>query len=376
MKRLVVVGGGVVGLLSAYALTSYFDEVLVLEARTKTQIGEQSKSRTIVLNHQSRDLLEQWGFWPSLEPHSYPLTEVCVQVQGKMTRTRIMADEFDLKALGHVIPLHRIETILTEITRPKIKVCDGARMLAFDKDSRSLHVEQGGQTYTVEADLILGCDGQWSALAKSLHIQTQTVDYEQWAHVAVVSLKTDASGVARELFTKDGAIAFLPMLNHQATLVMTKPMGLNDYEDKESFVSACLTAFPKLKVWVDKPISLQSFPLKMTRACQAHRERALLMGNSAHALHPIAAQGLNLSIRDIHRLKSAFVKFEFEEAIQQYVADSKRDQTLVTTYTHTLASYFSKESLPQFVKALGVLAVDSVPMLKKELGLMNLGANA
>ena len=202
--------------------------------------------------------------------------------------------------------------------------------------------------------------------------------------VANISPHLPHEGRAFERFTEAGPVALLPMTNDRCALVWTVPderleetLALDD----EAFIARFQERFGFRLGRFLKVGRRQSYPLSMLQAKESTRPRIAIIGNAAHALHPIAGQGFNLGLRDVAALAEVLVAAAGEgrdpgsdEALQAYERWRRRDQQLVGLATDALARLFGNPLSPlRAGRDLGMLALELLPAARQEIGRAAMG---
>ena len=174
------------------------------------------------------------------------------------------------------------------------------------------------------------------------------------------------------------ALLPIPVLNndHRSEFIWVLPKNLSDeyskLSDKEflrvsqQFFGSRAGNFKKL----DKRLR---FPIYRQQATEQIRHNIVIMGNSAHSIYPIAAQGFNLSLRDAQKLSSVIINSRecgksigSFEVLQDYLSEQVFDQSLTAGFGDNLKSAFAKDNpLARFVRSVSLLGFDSIPSLRK-----------
>jgi 2-octaprenyl-6-methoxyphenol hydroxylase len=124
-----------------------------------------------------------------------------------------------------------------------------------------------------------------------------------------------------------------------------------------------------------------SYPLRLVYAPDQQRSRSLIIGNAAHAIHPISAQGFNLGLRDVAVLAELLADAQrdgtdigSDELLQTYCDRRRRDHERMIAYTDGLVRIFSQTFLPvRVARSAGLQAIDMVPGLKRALARRTMG---
>lgn len=183
-------------------------------------------------------------------------------------------------------------------------------------------------------------------------------------------------GGVYERFTKDGSLALLPMSENRLAVVWSLVDERADVIrslDDSTFLEAVQEHFGQ-RLGRFRHVGLRhAYPLMLTRARELVRARLALIGNAANTLHPVAAQGFNMGLRDVVVLAQVLVDAARSgrdvgdlQVLRDYADWRRRDHLLVTSFTDALVRVFSNAFAPLvFARNLGLLATDLLPALKK-----------
>lgn len=371
---IVIVGGGAVGLSLWRCLSDITNlKILILDARR-----EVDQDRFIVLSESSRKFYQTLGLWSVIEKHCVPISAVQLSMQGQYGTSVLKANQIRCPALGYVMSLYQLEKNLDN------HLIQNARLIeCYHHHQWQLIYEQNSVMNHVTAECLIGTDGQDSVVRTQNQIKLITKAYGHQAIMGIVSVQIESS-YAFERFLKKGAIAFLPLKNKRAVFIWTLP----NEEALALFQEMDQTLLNRLQnefgYRLGKLSDLQSkkiFPLNMTQAdCQGTPpKKLLLMGAAALNLHPIGAQGLNLSLRTIECFSRLLKDQErqssycFETLIHAYLETIRSDQIQARWMTDKLASYVSGGPFPLPMRALGMMVFDSMPFFKKTFTKMSTG---
>ncbi len=411
----VIAGGGMVGVSLACALAVADKEntlsILLVDNFPAMHLsGDQSLSgaiyhpsfdaRSIALSSSSIDIFESLGVLPELLKHASPIRQVHVSERGHMGSTLLDAAEQNKKSFGYVIENQWLGAVLLNRLNdfPTIELVTAASVsniipkqagvsvdiVGFQQDVKAQAAES--KIIKVDASLLVVADGTQSGLRDSLGITANVTRYDQRAIVANVQTQLPHNGQAFERFVADGAVAFLPLIDlpnskNRSTLVWTMPINVDGGDtvddkaklDDAEFVVELQKAFGYRLGKIQRIGQRQSYPLALTLADEVVRNHIVLMGNSAHSLHPVAGQGFNLSLRDVaalvERVSSAIKQRQDIGSLallQDYAEAQIKDQNLTIGFSHKLIELFSQQALPvQLGRNLGLLALDLLQPAKK-----------
>jgi 2-octaprenyl-6-methoxyphenol hydroxylase len=152
--------------------------------------------------------------------------------------------------------------------------------------------------------------------------------------------------------------------------------------DDAEFISALQSCFGFRLGYIEQVGQRFVFPVHRIRANSLQRGRSVLVGNSANALHPVAGQSFNLSLRDIANLYELLADRQLSEIdhdlltslAEEYEQQRLSEQKRVILFGDGLINLFSND-LPAFnpVRAAGLTALDLIPVLKSQLAFAGMG---
>lgn len=379
-----IVGGGMVGASLACALGEAGMHVAVIEA-VQFQSDQQPSYdvRTIALSHGSRKIFETLDIWPLIDPQAVcPIRSIHVSDRGWPGLAHLNGADAGVDALGYVIENRAIGSAL--MTR--IAAFDNIDMICpasvsdirFDANAARLVCDTAEGERLLHGRLVVVADGGRSGLRESLGMRTRTDDYEQTAIVCNVTPGMDHQHCAYERFTESGPLALLPMNDQRCWCVWAAHPddveGLLALSD-EDFLARLQKRFGDRLGRFSRVGERYTYPLARNRVDLHYRERAVLIGNAAHTVHPVAAQGFNLGLRDVAWLAEILHLAVAEgrdpgslEVLQRYADQREQDNKRVTGFTHAMIKVFTSRMVPMIAsRNLGLLLVDLVPELKSAL---------
>ena len=238
----------------------------------------------------------------------------------------------------------------------------------------------------IKASLLVGADGANSFVRESLGIEVEKHDYRQTAIICNITPEQDHRGRAFECFTPDGPFAVMPHVNGRCGLIWCaspeRATAILDMPEQE-FLKNAQARFGRHLGRFLKIGKRSSYPLRLVRALEDVRPRAVILGNAAHAIHPIGAQGFNLGLRDAAVLaellweesrKGADADFGNPDTLRRYSRWRKPDQKGTIAYSDGLARIFSNPSpLAATARTAGLLAHAFVPSLRRQLAIRSMG---
>jgi 2-octaprenyl-6-methoxyphenol hydroxylase len=296
----IVVGGGPSGLAAAALLAEGGLNIALVAAHKR-----ESDARTVALMQPSIRLLNYMTLWPgTLAAVAQPLQKLTlVDDSGDFftaPRLTFAADELGLEAFGWNIPLEQLCKALCDRAQDKrvqfitaivagLQVSSEAATLSLLEDS------------PIEGRIILAADGRDSVVRRASNIKTKTWTYNQSAIAATFAHSAGHGDISTEYLRPMGPLTTVPLPNRRSSLVwMDWPpriahlMGLTE-DDFAGELQAAMHG--ELGLITDLQLR-QAFPMRGLIASDFGGRRVVLIGEAAHLMPPIGAQGLNLNLRD------------------------------------------------------------------------------
>lgn len=375
-----IAGGGPAGSALGLALAGGGRRIAVVEPSTAQAGGD---ARAIALSEGSVRLLEALGVWRQLRSHTTPIRRVEVSQRGHLGRTRIDARDEAVAALGRVVPLARLARTLADAARsaPGVEWLAPARVEAADPTDTRLRLTLGGDAAPVQATtaLAVAADGTGSPLREALGVGKTVHDYGQSAVLAGVEAGGDPH-TAHERFTTEGPLALLPGDGSRRTLVWTMDRDRVDRIAGLSRDELAAAAGERLGRSLG-PLRLlgepATYPLRLTVAERLGAKRAVLVGNAARTLHPVAAQGFNLALRDVCALADRLHGVADPgdaRVLRDWRRERRSDQWRTQAFTDALARGFHGGGLPGgALRAGALLGLDLCPPARHALAAQTMG---
>ncbi len=389
MSSIVIVGGGLVGLSAALALAGCAREVAIVEAGKPREAKPSGfNARSIALSTSSVQVFRALGLWAEIAAQAAPIEHIHISARGRWGVTRLHARDLGLDALGYVIESHALGRCLIDAVdaMPQIELFDEARFEAIaQRDEVEIGCRRKRKRMALEADLALIADGADSPARAALGIGHREIDYRQTVIVCNVEVGVPRARDAFERFTPQGPLALLPLGGKRYACVWTlRPAAAEEIAalDDAGFCAALEDAFGYRLGGIERAGDRFALPLRRVQAEALAAGRCLLLGNAANALHPVAGQSFNLSLRDIAGLYELLAERPLESldeaGIEQigvdYAAARAAEHGRVIRYGDGLVTLFSND-LPLLdsarAAALGVL--DLLPALKAQVAFAGMG---
>jgi 2-octaprenylphenol hydroxylase len=376
-----VVGGGMVGAAAALALARAGFSAALLEARAPKPWSEKDEVdlRVVGLAPSSIDLLSDMDVWTSIrQSRSSPYSRMHVwdAESGAAIDFDAMSEGRDL--LGYIVENNLVQwTLWQALEAAGVRRLCPADVRAFDVADDRIQLELADGE-TLAAGLLVAADGAASPLRQLAGIGTRGRDYAQRAVVAHVGTERPHAGTAWQRFLSSGPLALLPLADGRSSLVWSLPEAEAQRVlalDEQSFLDKLGVASDFRLGRITSTTSRAAFPLKLQLAERYQADRLVLLGDAAHAVHPLAGQGVNLGLRDVAELRDTLVAARAagrdigaEHVLRRYARRRRSADTLDAMGFDALARIYAWQS-PALVAArgLGVRVLDRLDPLKRRI---------
>jgi 2-octaprenyl-6-methoxyphenol hydroxylase len=299
-SEVVVVGGGPAGLTAAIALAAAGIETAVISGRARA-----GDNRTTALLEGSTTALATLGVWQHCRQHAAPLRVMrIIDDTGRLLRApevRFAAAEIGLDAFGHNIENRFVVAALEARAR------ELPALALIEQNAQAIEIEDGRVTVklagggALTARLAIGADGRRSLCRAAAGIETRSRRYRQTALTCNLGHSRPHQGISTELHTPTGPLTTVPLPEQRSSLVLV--LDPAEAPRLAALPAAALGGEIERrshsilgKIGVEASRGL--FPLAAQSATRFGARRIALIGEAAHVLPPIAAQGLNLGLRD------------------------------------------------------------------------------
>lgn len=384
----VIAGGGLTGPTLALALARTGWSVAIvdaepLEVRTAPEFDGRASAISAANWRQWRAL----GVAERLEPLAQPISRILV-TDGSAPGPSATApppvflsfgsDDLDAEPgepMGRMVENRHIRAALAAALKAvKVKSFAPARVTAVERDGPLGRVTLADGK-VLQAPLIVGSDGRKSLVREAAGIRTYGWDYAQSGVVATVALERDHDGVAHEYFLPGGPFAILPLTDNRASLVWSE-----NSRRAKALLECSPEAFHahlnrRFGSYLGAPRLIghrMAFPLSLQMAEATIAPRIALVGDAAHAVHPIAGQGLNMGLKDVAALAEVLVEarrlgedYGSELVLERYARWRRFDAASLAVATDLFTRLFSNDHPAlRLVRGAGLALVNRAGPLK------------
>ncbi len=381
-RDLVILGGGLVGMTLALAAAKKGLSSHVIDRADPAELtAEGFDDRATAISTASWHLFENIGIAEGLEEFACDIASIAVTDQQKPGRLDFVPGEGD-GTLGRMFPNRRLRLALFEAAakEPLIQWTSKATVTERQRSEYGVAaITADGRKF--RGQLMVAAEGRQSPTRDAAGITIAKWDYKHRAIIAGLTHEKPHGNVAWEIFYPAGPFALLPLNDdadgtHRCSLVWTvsesDAAGVTKLSDR-----AFLAEVEKRMGGVlGKVLSVghrSSYPLGFHHTARITAERLALIGDSAHGIHPIAGQGLNLGLRDVGALVEVLAEGARlgldpgdPEVLKRYETWRGLDSFMVALATDGLTRLFGVPGKTACaVRRLGMAAVQRTPMLKQ-----------
>jgi len=381
-----IAGAGMAGATAALACAhAGLRVVLVDPLPFETQLEPTFDGRASAIAWSS---FRQWkvlGMAEALEPHACRIDHILVTdgrtpgaASGKALPFFLrfdaaeIADRSDGEPMGWMMENRHTRAALSQAVAasPDITVHAPARVASVEPGPGAATVTLADGR-VIEASVVVAADGKFSQLREAAGIGVSGWDYGQCGVVATVQMAHDHGNVAHEYFLPGGPFAILPLTGSRASLVWTEPKamaGALRTASDEAFHAHLMRRFGDFLGEVQVVGPRFVYPLSLSLSDKMTAPRLALLGDSAHAIHPIAGQGLNLGLKDAAALAEVLAEASrlgedigSDAVLERYAAWRRFDNVTVAMATDAFVHLFSNDNpLLRAARGLGISVVNRI----------------
>ncbi|MCK5829282.1 MAG: 2-octaprenyl-6-methoxyphenyl hydroxylase [Methylococcales bacterium] len=379
---ILIIGGGLAGNCLALALKNTGLRLAIIEANTREQLKKSpAGDRALALSAGTIKMLQAINIWQGIKKSATAIKDIHISDRGHFGKARLSAKKQGVEALGYVISARDIEGYVAEaVEKAEIEQISPVRLVGLMSGVESVNVnlKQQEKSLNFTAKLVVGADGGQSSVRRLLDIPQHITEYEQTALVTTVKISLPHNNIAFERFTESGPLAMLPVKGDECSVVWTRSnedaedlMSIGD-DDFIRHLQECF-GFSLGKLSLTAP--RRAFPLSLIRVDNMVLGRAVIVGNAAHQLHPVAGQGFNLGMRDVVQLAEMIIEQQYKNAdigaasfLKHYSEIRQKDHDQTIGFTDNLVKIFSTDWLPlAAARSISLSVMDHIPVAKSLL---------
>ncbi len=376
---IVILGGGLAGLPFAIALSQRNFSVTVIEKNTLEDfIDPKFDGRTTALNAGSSHFLKSLDLWDEDLIEPCPICDVRTFEENSPWQMDFSSKDNNGKPLGYIaLNMGLRKTLLNGFKNSEnINLIEQTTVQKIHNTPSKTHITlDNGEI--IETSLVIGCEGRFSPSRQQSSIKVKSWDYGK-ALVLHLAHDKPHNNTAWQVFTSSGPFALLPMNGtkehpHMSGIVWSQDNNrpFNTYSD-ESLIKTFSDLFPYYGDFIIASKRWE-FPLAGLKVDKVYDDRFVIVGDAAHALHPIAGQGINLGWRDVmvlsdHLKQSQDMGLDIgsDSVLEKYNTLRQKDvKELHIAMDSLYKLYLNKNPIIKVARQLGTGLFNQIKPLKK-----------
>lgn len=382
---IVIIGGGMVGLTLAGLLADTDCQIKIIEKQAPIENSKESAFRVSAINRTSEQILRRIGAWQRIESERLsPYHQMSVWEKDSFAHIHFDCQEsairqLGLSQLGFIVENQQIQSALWQQVSQQANVemiLSSPATLGLSENGAFLTLENGEM---LSAKLVVGADGANSWLRQKANIPLVSRDYQQTALVCNVKTVEPHAQTARQIFSPESILAFLPLPDAQhCSIVWSLPPEQAERLvncEPSQFNQALTVAFDNRLGLCNLQTSRAIYPLVARYARDFACQRVALIGDAAHTIHPLAGLGVNLGFADAERLAQEITYHlalgndigEYRH-LRRFERTRKVEAVKLLTAMEGIKQLFSGDNpLKKLVRGVGLSLTNQNSLLKKVL---------
>jgi len=352
-----IAGGGIVGLTLAAALKHSGLRVALIEVRPRE--AGLSFNRAYALTLMTGKILAGLGIWDRILPHITTFHQIRLADETCPAVVDLSPTDLGTAELGYVGEHHvLVRALLDDLEDAPLTWYCPARLMEADyrEDAVYLTVAANDQIHSLRVGVLVAADGSRSPIRQAAGIGSQGWQYWQSCVTAVIRPEVSHQNIAREHFWSSGPFATLPLPGNRCQIVLTAPHAEAQHwleVDEAEFLAELNRRYDGQLGRLELVRERGLFPVKLMQCDRYSQKRLALIGDAAHACHPVGGQGLNMGIRDAAALAEVLQQAQHRgedlgdlRVLRRYERWRKRENLLILAFTDFLDRSFSSSWLP------------------------------
>jgi len=387
---IIIVGAGMVGAALACKLSQDNPtlRITLLEAQPfqPSYTPTTFDPRVVALTATSQQLLNDIGIWPMITDHRFCAYTSMDVWDGEGTgHIHFDCREVGEAALGYIVENSLIvEALLEKLKQSAVELRCPAKVSAInlpaDNEPALVMLEDGTTLY---ATLIIATDGANSIVRQLANLETREWSYGHTAIICTVKAEKSHGHIARQVFTKNGPLAFLPLQTHTGDTHFCSIVWSAQTEyahtllalDDQEFSRTLAETFEYKLGNILNVTTRHHFPLQQRHCKDYFKPGLVVAGDAAHTIHPLAGQGVNLGLQDvavladeIQRATQRNIPLSDASILKRYQRRRKGPNLAMMGAMEGFKQLFSQEQLPlQWLRNEGMKQIARVPFIKRRL---------
>jgi len=377
----IIAGGGLAGITLALALdraeirTAIIDKNIPLVAPNSIFDG-----RSYAIAAATQKMLNVLGLWEGLAKNAQPMLEIKVSdgYAGEVPSPFVMQfnrQDFTEGPMGYMVEDRHLRQVLLSALKYSNVIFQSNTQVSTQTIQATQVEAKLNSGDKITAAVLVGADGRTSNTAKAAGLTRTGWDYGQSSLVCAIAHEKPHNGIAHQYFMPSGPLAILPLTGNRSGIVWTEKTETADQIHALDNTDYLDILRPRFGTFVGN-ISLAGeryiYPLSLSTTHRMISKRVALVGDAAHAVHPIAGQGLNSGFKDVAALAQVLCDAKrrgqdlgIHTTLEEYQRWRGFDNAMLCTATNGFNQLFSNDSsLARFLRNLGLGLVGSIPALR------------
>ena len=313
---IVICGGGLSGIICSLALSKLGISIYCIDKQVSSVSKKITDMRSTAYLIPSKQFLETVEIWNHLSKNANPLKTLSIinsengfPYNNVLSETKFESKEIYKDQFGWNINNHETKKILLNLISKN-------KLITFYKNDEITNIEKNNDYLTIflknnqkiNTKLLIGADGRNSFIRKIYNISVKLTNLEQKAITFIIKHKNIHKDISYEIYYNGGPFTTIPLKSKDNNLSAVVWVDqINNIEkllalSKKEFSNEVNKRSSNKLGAINVVSNLQSFPVSSQLAEKLVDHRMILIGEAAHALPPIGAQGLNLTIKDIKEI--------------------------------------------------------------------------
>lgn len=376
-KKIIIVGGGVIGLSVALGLSRLGHECVVLDAKAlQSDETTQPDKRVYAINDASRCLFESLNIWEAMSKTRVSPYEKMIVWDARSDGTLSFdCVELAKKQLGFIVEERVMRNALIQALSQCSNVLLNGHSTLQGLERKTDEIILQTDKRLFKGQLLIGADGANSWVKKQSEFETKQRAYHHHALVSTIQTEKPHGKTAWQIFTNQGPLAFLPLSDpHLCSIVYSSPKAYTDNLmglTEPDFLKRVECDFESRLGRLVKTSDRTAFPLFERHTLNYVKPRIVLMGDALHTIHPLAGLGVNLGLKDVACFlacaEHATTELDHFRVLRQYERQRKGHNTMVIKGMAAIKALFSFGGLPAFYRGWGMNLLSQSPFIKNQI---------
>lgn len=323
---LIILGQGLMGGALACALANSGYKIALIDKNPlikKTNlIDNKFENRVNAYNRATEKFLKTLGVWNNIpQARIYPFDKVYVGQKTGIGAIEFSAAEDNETHFGSFIENKLVIDALIEKSASfeNINLINNTEIENILIENNTVKVKS--KNNTIIGKLVIGCDGIFSKVRQNFNLNQTTKDYKQSCIVGTVEFSSSLNKTAWQRFLPTGPIGLLPLQTGFCSLAWSCKQNFAEYLlslSESKFIQELEKAVSgRLGKIISMP-ERKAFPLISRHSLKYYKDRAVLIGDAAHTIHPLAGLGANIGMQDVILLSDLLKNIKPEDLDSNY----------------------------------------------------------